>query len=181
VASLVTLVVTRRGAARCRAVRRGWTGERRSGTPGDRRGRTVAIRTGRQPGPPRRGRPRGAPGLRALSGKPGWASDPTGRRGLVSRRRHEKRRRFGGDAVATGQPADEPHDPTSGAVRAGDVRRGRSIERSGRPRGRRKPLKGEPQGRYRRETEPGGPREEQNAKRRKKPGGVAQPGEASPV
>jgi hypothetical protein len=44
-----------------------------------------------------------------------------------------------------------------------------------------KPLKGEPQRRYRRETKPEGPREEQSVKRLKKPGGAAQPGEASPV
>jgi hypothetical protein len=44
-----------------------------------------------------------------------------------------------------------------------------------------KPLKVEAQGRDRHETRPEGLRAEQSVKRSKKPGGAAQPGEASPV
>jgi hypothetical protein len=44
-----------------------------------------------------------------------------------------------------------------------------------------KPLKGEPQERHRRETKPEGIREEQSVKGLRKPAGVAQPGEVSPV
>jgi len=64
---------------------------------------------------------------------------------------------------------------------AGNVKRGRLAERSHRLRGRNEPLKGETHGRYRRETEPGGFREEQGARRLRKPEGAAQPGEANPV
>jgi hypothetical protein len=64
---------------------------------------------------------------------------------------------------------------------AGNVRRGRGSERSPRLRGRNEPLKGETQGRYRRETKPEGFREEQGARRLRKPEGAAQPGEANPV
>ena len=62
-----------------------------------------------------------------------------------------------------------------------NVRRGSQAERFWRLRERSKPLKGEAQGRYRRETEPDGPREERNVKRLRKPEDVAQPGEANPV
>jgi hypothetical protein len=57
-----------------------------------------------------------------------------------------------------------------------NVRRGRQTERSCRLRGRSKPLKGEAHGRHRREIEPEGPWGERNAKRLRKPEGVAQPG-----
>jgi hypothetical protein len=68
-----------------------------------------------------------------------------------------------------------------GARFVDNVKRGRRTERIRRLRGRNKPLKGEAQGRYRRETEPERFREERSAKRLKKPEGAAQPGEASPV
>jgi hypothetical protein len=64
---------------------------------------------------------------------------------------------------------------------ADNVRRGRMAERSCRLRERNEPLKGEAQGRYRREIKPEGLREEQGARRLRKPEGAAQPGEASPV
>jgi hypothetical protein len=64
---------------------------------------------------------------------------------------------------------------------AGNVRKGRMAERPCRLRGRNEPLKGETHGRYRRETKPEGFREEQGARRLRKPEGAAQPGEASPV
>jgi hypothetical protein len=55
------------------------------------------------------------------------------------------------------------------------------AERSCRLRGRNEPLKGEAHGRYRRETKPEGLREEQSARRLRKPEGAAQPGEVNPV
>ena len=64
---------------------------------------------------------------------------------------------------------------------ADNARRGRKAERSFRLRGRNEPLKGEAHGRYRRETKPEGFREEQGARRLRKPEGAAQPGEANPV
>ena len=64
---------------------------------------------------------------------------------------------------------------------ADNARRGRKTERSFRLRGRNEPLKGEAHGRYRRETEPEGFREEQSARRLRKPEGAAQPGEVNPV
>jgi hypothetical protein len=63
----------------------------------------------------------------------------------------------------------------------GNATRGRQAERICWRRERNKPLKGEAQGRHRRETEPEGLREERNAKRLRKPEGVAQSGEANPA
>jgi hypothetical protein len=62
-----------------------------------------------------------------------------------------------------------------------NARRGRQVERPGRLRGRMKTLKGEAQGRYRRETKPEGSREERGVRRLRKPVGAAQSGEANPA
>lgn len=59
--------------------------------------------------------------------------------------------------------------------------RGCHAGRHWRLRKRSKPLKGKAQGRYRCEIKPERSRKEQNARRLKKPVGVAQPGEANPV
>lgn len=59
--------------------------------------------------------------------------------------------------------------------------RGCQAGRHWRLRRRSKPLKGKAQGRYRCETEPERLRKEQDARRLRKPVGVAQPGEANPV
>lgn len=74
-----------------------------------------------------------------------------------------------------------PANPVSFSRSADNVKRGRMAERSFRLRGRNEPLKGETHGRYRRETKPEGFREEQGARRLRKPEGAAQPGEANPV
>jgi hypothetical protein len=95
------------------------------------------------------------------------------------------------DAFQTAEAGVVPHSfvgdrDESGASRFGrygrnNVKRGRQTERFCRLRGRSKPLKGKAHGRHRRETKPEGPREERNARRLRKPEGVAQPGEANPV
>jgi hypothetical protein len=62
-----------------------------------------------------------------------------------------------------------------------NVRRGCQAGRLWRLRRRSKPLKGKAHGRYRYEIGPEGLRKERDARRLRKPEGVAQPGEANPV
>jgi hypothetical protein len=62
-----------------------------------------------------------------------------------------------------------------------NAKRGCQAGRHWRLRKRSKPLKGKAQGRYRCETKSERPRKERDAKRLRKPGGVAQPGEANSV
>jgi hypothetical protein len=73
--------------------------------------------------------------------------------------------------------------PRTTAERTADknVMRGRVAERRSRRSGRGNLCRAKPHERHRRETKPEGPREEQGARRLRKPGGAAQPGEANPV
>jgi hypothetical protein len=132
-------------------------------------------------GMPRRAR-RSAPGFRADPGRcePPCDPDETGtewdRRRDFSATRDERER-----CRRWRVTVDDGRVHRLWLSGSNNARRGCQAGRHWRPRRRSKPLKGKAQGRYRCETKPGGPRKERDARRLRKPVGVAQPGEANPV